>query len=98
MSKFGWSLPPGCGALPGEEEHATDLTPLVNGLADGTYVWWLEDGVIEAQVDQEVLFRIDQCEFDDEVDEQQNLSRAAAVAQQHVPTINHRRALVLSRT
>lgn len=25
MSMFGWSLPPGCGTLPGEEESATDL-------------------------------------------------------------------------
>jgi hypothetical protein len=25
MSKFGWSLPPGCGTLPGEEEQAIDL-------------------------------------------------------------------------
>lgn len=25
MSKFGWSLPPGCGTLPGEEEYPCEV-------------------------------------------------------------------------
>ena len=43
MSTFGWSLPPGCGALPGEQSDAVDLTRYVLMPEGVVGVYWTED-------------------------------------------------------
>jgi hypothetical protein len=35
MSKFGWSYPPGCNYVPGDEVGAVDLTDLCDPLPTG---------------------------------------------------------------
>jgi hypothetical protein len=56
MGIFGWSLPPGCGELPGEASSAEDITAqvltLIPALPDGVdAVYWDEDGnVIEGYI------------------------------------------------
>jgi hypothetical protein len=45
MGIFGWSLPPGCGTLPGEEPgEAIELTARVKLRAPAVAVYWDEDG------------------------------------------------------
>jgi hypothetical protein len=46
MGIFGWSLPPGCGALPGEEEQALDLSDALRKRGIPLSLYWLEDGRI----------------------------------------------------
>ena len=48
---FGWSLPPGCGTLPGEEQGAADLTGVVAALLGCLPpsllgVFWTEDDTL----------------------------------------------------
>ena len=48
---FGWSLPPGCGTLPGEEQGASDLTGVVAALLGCLPpsllgVFWTEDDTL----------------------------------------------------
>lgn len=57
MGIFGWSLPPGCGTLPGEEECASELTQYVKDQNGGKLpagvlaVWWDEYGEILETID-----------------------------------------------
>jgi hypothetical protein len=48
MGIFGWSLPPGCGTLPGEESgEAISLSQAFGTLPPNVLdVWWDEDGNI----------------------------------------------------
>lgn len=52
MSKFGWSYPPGCNYVPGDEVGAVDLTDLCDPLPTGVVgVFWDEnDCLIEQQI------------------------------------------------
>lgn len=43
MGIFGWSLPPGCSTLPGEEEHAYEVR------IDGVQYAWAEDDNVYRQ-------------------------------------------------
>lgn len=55
MSTFGWSLPPGCRALPSEAAgHALDLTGLVSPTGDTRAVFWDEHGGIHESFDVQV--------------------------------------------
>ena len=92
MGIFGWSLPPGCGALPGEEEGASDITRFVHGLPAGAYVYWLEDGALVAQVGSDNEFRVGDCEWNDEQTDEANLEQAACIAALHLDLIRARRA------
>jgi hypothetical protein len=44
MSLFGWSLPPGCGTLPGEEESAFNIGALTTLPLGVVGVFWDENG------------------------------------------------------
>jgi hypothetical protein len=85
MSKFGWSLPPGCSTLPDEEAHAIDLSPYITNLPSGVNVFWDEDGqIIETRavpdLDGTVTASdkvIGQIDWDDEHDAEQNYHIAA---------------------
>jgi hypothetical protein len=92
MSLFGWSLPPGCGSLPGEESGACDLTKLVTLRGDAVALFWDEDGnLIESypvQIPADELAglpayteggerTVGAHDWDDELDEAANLAAAA---------------------
>lgn len=93
MGIFGWSLPPGCGTLPGEETGAVELTDRVRLPQGIDAVFWDEDGqLIEAfgvtvQADPEngtpeyteaQNAVVGVLEWDDNASEIVNLARAAA--------------------
>ena len=77
MGLFGWSLPPGCGMLPGEETGAVSLTHLLEDVLDkGMGAWLTEDGVIGVHMygnDIDLGF----CHMADNETEEQYLERAA---------------------
>lgn len=81
MGIFGWSLPPGCGQLPGEaDDEPVDLSRLIPGLAEGVHVYWAEDGaliLLESDGTQSTLQTVP---WDDTMDEDANLLHAAETA------------------
>jgi hypothetical protein len=83
MGIFGWSLPPGCGSLPDEEEHALDLTELLPDLPADTYVFWMESDALIVTSGSEQEICIGNCAWDDDQTYDQNLARAAEVVRRN---------------
>ena len=83
MSRFGWSLPPGCGSLPGEESAASELK--VEGLPKHVCVFWVESEQVQLMLyedgDERLLATADFV-WDDDLDEAQNFARATTFARE----------------
>ena len=92
MSIFGWSLPAGCGTLPGEESSAEDLSDLCDLSAEVHGVFWDEDGYLIESFPVQVPAdeyagtpaytecgeaRVGQIEWDDDLSGEENMVRAA---------------------
>jgi len=94
MGLFGWSLPPGCGTLPGEETGASEITQLVTRKPDDVLgVFWDEDGnLIESftytvpadpecgipEYHEQDCGAVGVHPWDDELTDDENMRRAAA--------------------
>lgn len=76
MGIFGWSLPPGCGTLPGEEEGALELH--APNMPPGYTAWWDEWGNVLLQDGEGYLVKplLLHIEWDDCLSEAANLAAA----------------------
>lgn len=56
MGIFGWSLPPGCSSVPGDETGVSCITPyLTRTLPEGVLdVFWDEDGILYETISYDV--------------------------------------------
>jgi hypothetical protein len=88
MSVFGWSLPPGCHTLPGEEDGALQLKP--EGLPKHVEVYWTEDDeilVMSYKDRDEVLLAKFPFSWNDALDDEQNISAATAFVQMQLKSV-----------
>lgn len=82
MGIFGWSLPPGCNTLPGEDEVAAEAL-LYAGLPEGVTAWWEEDGRIVLQREGETFAVAGELEWDNHIDDSANTAAAVIKLAEH---------------